>query len=158
WRQHSPGRASRYLAPAEPKHPPAPIGPSGQRQPKPSRDHFLKSIARRRHTMGRTRPIEKARPPYCGCRAKRGLRLMTTSIGAGDGAGNGGGGPKVSRAHVEPHPVAKPEPTVTWPVKDSDVLVGTVKLSKGVYECVLPDGSIIETFKTHKFALEFLHQ
>jgi hypothetical protein len=73
---------------------------------------------------------------------------MSTSIGAGGGAGNDGDGPKVSRVHVESHPVAKPEPTVTWPVKDGDVLLGTVKFSKGVYECTLPDGSIVEIFKS----------
>src|SRR5262249_35382065 len=33
-----------------------------------------------------------------------------------------------------------------------------VRLSKGVHECVLPDGTIIETFKTLNFAVEFLHQ
>jgi Protein of unknown function (DUF3631) len=53
---------------------------------------------------------------------------------------------------------SKPERTVTWPVKDGDVLVGSVRLSKGVHECVLPDGSVVETFKSLKFALEFLHQ
>jgi len=85
---------------------------------------------------------------------------MCPTIDAGDDAGNGNGGdgPKVSRAHVEPHSVAKPEPTVTWPVKDGDVLLGTVKLSKGIYECTLPDGSIIETFRSHKFAVEHLYQ
>src|SRR5262245_10859685 len=83
---------------------------------------------------------------------------MSTSIGAGGGAGNDSDGPKVSRVHVESHPVAKPEPTVTWPVKDGDILLGTVRLSKGVHECVLPDGSVVETFKTLKFALEFLHE
>lgn len=76
----------------------------------------------------------------------------------GAGNGNGGDGPKVSRAHVETHPAAKSERTVTWPVKDGDALIGTVRLSKGVHECVLPDGTIIETFKTLKFAVEFLHQ
>src|SRR5262249_25395546 len=50
------------------------------------------------------------------------------------------------------------ERTVTWPVKDGDALLGTVRLSKGVHECVLPDGTIVETFKTLKFAVEFLHQ
>jgi hypothetical protein len=46
------GRASRYLAPAEPKHPPAPIGPSGQRQPRSTRDHFPNSIAHMRPRVG----------------------------------------------------------------------------------------------------------
>jgi hypothetical protein len=55
-------------------------------------------------------------------------------------------------------PGASPQPTVTWPVKDGDVLVGSVKLSNGVYECSLPDGTLVETFRTHQFALEFLHQ
>jgi len=86
---------------------------------------------------------------------------MVTSIGdasGGAGNGNGGDGPKVSRAHVESHPAAKSERTVTWPVEDGDALIGTVRLSKGLHECVLPDGTIIETFKTLKFAVEFLHQ
>src|SRR5262245_56638182 len=67
-------------------------------------------------------------------------------------------GHKVSRAHVEPHPGTTPERTVTWPVKDGDALIGTVRLSKGVHECVLPDGTVIETFKNLNFAVEFLHQ
>src|SRR5215467_1423645 len=74
------------------------------------------------------------------------------------GTGNDNDGPKVSRAHVEPHSSTTPERTVTWPVKDGDALIGTVRLSKGVHECVLPDGTVVETFKSHKFALEFLHQ
>jgi len=53
---------------------------------------------------------------------------------------------------------SKSERTVTWPVKHGDTLVGSVRLSKGVYECVLLDGPVVETFKTLKFALEFLHQ
>jgi hypothetical protein len=52
----------------------------------------------------------------------------------------------------------KSERTVTWPVKEGETLVGSVRLSKGVYECLLPDGSVVETFKSLKFALEFLHQ
>src|SRR5215471_20113033 len=74
------------------------------------------------------------------------------------GTGNDNDGPKVSRAHVEPHSSTTPERTVTWPVKDGDALIGSVRLSKGVHECVLPDGSVVETFKSLKFALEFLHQ
>ena len=74
------------------------------------------------------------------------------------GTGNDDDGPKVSRAHVEPHPGTTPERTVTWPVKDGDALIGTVRLSKGVHECVLPDGTVIETFKNLNFAVEFLHQ
>src|SRR5262249_299240 len=35
---------------------------------------------------------------------------------------------------------------------------GSVRLGNGVYECVLPDGTVVETFKSHKFAVEFLHQ
>src|SRR5262249_62377493 len=66
-------------------------------------------------------------------------------------------GHKVSRAHVEPHPGTTPERTVTWPVKDGAALIGTVRLSKGVHECVLPDGTVIETFKNLNFAVEFLH-
>jgi hypothetical protein len=74
------------------------------------------------------------------------------------GTGNDDDGPKVSRAHVEPHPGTTPKRTVTWPVKNGDALIGTVRLSNGVHECVLPDGTVVETFKSHKFALEFLHQ
>ena len=55
-------------------------------------------------------------------------------------------------------PVAKPERTVTWPVKDGDVLIGTVKLAKGVYECALLDGTVVETFKNLNFAVEYLHR
>jgi hypothetical protein len=83
---------------------------------------------------------------------------MPPNIGGGAGNGNGGDGPKVSRTHAEPHPAAKSERTVTWPVKDGDALIGTVRLSNGVYECVLPDGTVIETFKSLNFAVEFLHQ
>src|SRR5215472_6654877 len=72
--------------------------------------------------------------------------------------GNDNDGPKVSRAHVESHSGTTPERTVTWPVKDADVLIGTVRLSKGVHECVLPDGTVVETFKSLNFAVEFLHQ
>jgi hypothetical protein len=72
--------------------------------------------------------------------------------------GNDNDGPKVSRAHVEPDPGTTPERTVTWPVKDGDVLIGTVRLSKGVHECALPDGTVVETFKSLNFAVEFLHQ
>src|SRR5262249_33630223 len=74
------------------------------------------------------------------------------------GTGNDDDGPKVSRAHVEPRPSTTPERTVTWPVKDGDALIGTVRLSKGVHECVLPDGSVVETFKSLNFAVEFLRQ
>jgi len=74
------------------------------------------------------------------------------------GTGNDNDGPKVSRAHVEPHPGTTPERTVTWPVKDGDALIGTVRLSKGVHECVLPDGTVVETFRSLNFAVEFLHQ
>jgi len=77
---------------------------------------------------------------------------MAANIGADGGAGNGnGGGSEVSRA---PEPATKSEGTITWLAGSS----GTVRLSNGVFECVLPDGSIIETFKTLKFALEFLEQ
>ena len=65
-----------------------------------------------------------------------------------DSASNGNN--EVSRAPIER--------TVTWPVKDGDALIGTVRLSKGVHECVLPDGTVVETFKSHKFAFEFLQQ
>jgi len=55
---------------------------------------------------------------------------------------------------------SKPERTVTWPIKgDSGVLIGTVvRLASGLHQCVLPDGAVIETFKAHKFAVEFLHE
>src|SRR5215831_14447135 len=78
----------------------------------------------------------------------------------GSGNGNGGDGPKASRLHgeshsvAESHPVAKPGGTITWPVKG----FGTVRLSKGVYECVLPDGAVVETFRTFNFAIEFLQE
>jgi len=66
------------------------------------------------------------------------------------GTGNDDDGPKVSRAHVEPHPGTTPERTVTWPVKDGDALIGTVRLSKGVHECVLPDGTVVERASTSR--------
>jgi hypothetical protein len=53
---------------------------------------------------------------------------------------------------------SKPEPTVTWPVKDGEALVGTVRLASGRYQCVLPDGSVVETFTIYKLAMEFLHR
>jgi hypothetical protein len=62
---------------------------------------------------------------------------------------------------VELHPGAsKPEPTMTWPVKDAEGNVATVKLSKtkNLYECVLADGSTVAQFKALKFALEFLQE
>jgi putative DNA primase/helicase len=55
---------------------------------------------------------------------------------------------------IVPHPVAKSERTITWPIKG----FGTVRLSKGVYECVLPDGAVVETFRTLNFAIEFLQE
>jgi Protein of unknown function (DUF3631) len=59
---------------------------------------------------------------------------------------------------VELHPGAsKPEPTMTWSVKDAEGnVVSTVKMSDGHYECVLADGTIVEKFNNLTYALEFL--
>jgi hypothetical protein len=48
--------------------------------------------------------------------------------------------------------------TVTWPIKAGDNVIGTVKLSNGVYQCVLPDESVVETYKSFDFAVEHLRR
>ena len=69
------------------------------------------------------------------------------------GTGNDDDGPKVSRA-PESQPAAKSEGTITWLVGG----IGTIRLSNGVHECVLPNGTVVATFKSLKFALEFMGQ
>src|SRR5262245_41334320 len=74
--------------------------------------------------------------------------LMSLGIDAGDPAG---------KSTVD----SKSGLTVTWPIKDKDTgaVIGTVvRQSDGVHQCVLPDGTIVESFTTHQFAMDFLHR
>jgi len=71
--------------------------------------------------------------------------------------------------NVGDNPVAKPSTvvdtesrsTVTWPIKDKDTgaIIGTVvRQSNGVHQCVLSDGTVVESFSTLKFAMDFLQR